>query len=375
MQISLQNFTSLVQNMSASAQGACSSLIDVTVGSVTRALLEASASIALWLQYLIIQVMTMSRLSTSNGVDVDSWVGDFGLLRLPGTAATGMVTLSCFAPQSQSAVISLGTVVKTSDGLSTFAVTLDPTNSAWSAAAAAYIRPVGTSSVNVPIQATSVGSSGNVQAGTINLLGQAIPGIDTVNNALPTVSGLDAESDASLRGRFVGYINSRSRGTIQAVETAVLGVQQGLTTTVIENADAAGDTRAGSFTVVVDDGSGNPPPSLLALVFTAVDLVRPIGSILSVIGPQLILVDVAMTLSVSAGGDPATVRQNALSALNQYIDGLGVGVSLPYSRLANVAYQADPNITNVLGLTSNGGTADIGGGVAQVVRARSITVS
>ena len=46
MQLSLQNFTTLVQNMSASAQGACAELTDITVGSVTRALLEASASLA-----------------------------------------------------------------------------------------------------------------------------------------------------------------------------------------------------------------------------------------------------------------------------------------------------------------------------------------
>ena len=92
MQLSLQNFTTLVQNMSASVQGACSDLLDVTVGSVTRALLEASASVALWLQFLILQVMTMSRLATCIGADVDSWVGDFGLLRLPGTAAIGSVT-------------------------------------------------------------------------------------------------------------------------------------------------------------------------------------------------------------------------------------------------------------------------------------------
>ena len=74
MQLSLQNFSTLVDSMASTVQGACSSLIDLTVGSVTRAILEASASVGLWLQYLILQVLTMTRLATSIGSDADSWV-------------------------------------------------------------------------------------------------------------------------------------------------------------------------------------------------------------------------------------------------------------------------------------------------------------
>ena len=113
MELSLRSFSTLVQDMCASAQGACADLLDVSVGSVTRALLESSASVALWLQYLILQVLTMTRLATSVGSDVDSWVGDFGLARLPGTMAVGSVTLTCLAPQSQSAVVPVGCMVRT----------------------------------------------------------------------------------------------------------------------------------------------------------------------------------------------------------------------------------------------------------------------
>ena len=127
--------------------------------------------------------------------------------------------------------------------------------------------------------------------------------------------------------------------------------------------------------MVVDDGSGSPPPTLLALVAAAVDLVRPIGSILAVVPPTLILVDVSLDLAIAAGADTGTVQQNVETALTQFIDGLPVGSSLPYTRLASVSYQADPNVVNVTALTANGGTADIGGGVAEVVRAGTIAVS
>jgi hypothetical protein len=54
MQLSLQNFSSLMEGMAAAVQGAASSLVDLTVGSVLRAILEANASVALWLQWLIV---------------------------------------------------------------------------------------------------------------------------------------------------------------------------------------------------------------------------------------------------------------------------------------------------------------------------------
>ena len=375
MQLSLQSFTTLVANMGATAQGACADLVDLTIGSVARALLEAAASIALWLQYLILQVMTMCRLATSNGSDVDSWVGDFGLARLAGTAAAGDVTLTCFAYASQSATVPVGTLVRTSDGRLSFAVTADPANAAWSAATGAYVRPAGSASITVPVQCITEGQTGNVQAGTINLLGQSLSGIDTITNLLACVGGMDAESDASLRARFVPYINSRAEATLTAIGSAIEGVQQGLTYALTENVDTAGAARAGFFVVVVDDGSGSPPASLLASVSGAVDAVRPVGTGFAVIGPTLLGVSISMTLVITAGADGASIRSAAAAAITAYVDALPVGTALAFSRLAGLAYAIDPAVTNVIGLTVNGGATDVGGSPGTVVRVASMTVS
>src|SRR5690242_9710322 len=94
MALQLLNFGTMVNNAAAACQAACNKLLNLAVGSVTRSILEASASVALWIQYLIVQVWLSERLSTSTGADVDSFVGDFGLTRLPATPATGAVTLS-----------------------------------------------------------------------------------------------------------------------------------------------------------------------------------------------------------------------------------------------------------------------------------------
>ena len=51
MQLQLQNFTTLVQNMAAGVQSSARVVLDLTTGSVLRAILEANASVALWLQW------------------------------------------------------------------------------------------------------------------------------------------------------------------------------------------------------------------------------------------------------------------------------------------------------------------------------------
>ena len=101
MRLSLQNFSTLVEGMAASVQGAAASLLDLTVGSVLRAILEANAALALWMQWLIVQTLSATRLATSAGADCDSFGADFGFARLPATAASGVVVVSRFTPSLQ----------------------------------------------------------------------------------------------------------------------------------------------------------------------------------------------------------------------------------------------------------------------------------
>src|SRR4051794_37368570 len=71
MQLSVRSFPQLVQDMSVALQGAAARLLDVSVGSVLRALLEANAAVALWLQYLIAQLLQVLRAATCEGSDLE----------------------------------------------------------------------------------------------------------------------------------------------------------------------------------------------------------------------------------------------------------------------------------------------------------------
>ena len=159
MQLSLQTFNTLVQNMAAAVESAASQLLDLTVGSVTRALLEANASVGLWMQWLILQVLQSTRAATSNGPDLDSWMADLTLTRLPAVAASGTVTLSRFTATAP-ALIPAGALVRTADGSQTFAVSIDTSNAAWNAVANSHLVGAGAASLNVPVIAQSPAARG-----------------------------------------------------------------------------------------------------------------------------------------------------------------------------------------------------------------------
>ncbi|RFD18690.1 hypothetical protein DY926_15030 [Komagataeibacter melaceti] len=371
MAITFQSFKTTLGNMVAAAQGACPSLLDLNVGSPGRAMLEAVAGLALWFQFIALQILSRTRLATSIGTDVDSFVQDFGLTRLAGTAATGTVTFTSFTPASQSATIAVGSTVKTASNL-IYDVVEDSTNPAWSAADGAYIRPAGTASITVPVQCESAGSAGNVAAGAICLLGTAIAGIDTVTNTAALTNGSDGETDAALRTRFVAYINSRSKATIGAIENAVADVSADLAYQVVENVDTSGAFLPGNVVVYVDDGSGDVSDATINAVYVAVDAVRPAAVSIMVVRPHVVRPAVAMTVSVDATGDLAAVQGTISTNIVTYLNGLAIGAAASYSRLIQIAYAASTSVTNVTGVTLAGGVVDLPATIGTAYRAGTV---
>ncbi len=369
MQLQFRTFDTIVEAAAATVQGAAQQVLDLAVGSVLRAVLEANAGLALWLQWLILLVLQTTRASTSQGADLDSWVADFSMTRLPASTAAGSVTFARFSPVT-AALVPVGTIVRTSDGAQSFAVTADPTNAVFNATLNGFQIAAGAPSVTVLVTASVAGSAGNVQAGTISLIGAALPGVDTVDNSGPTAGGRDPETDAALRARFAAYIDSRSRATVTAIGYAVTTVQQGLRYTIQENVP-----QMGSFVVAVDDGSGAPPAALLAAVGTAIAAVRPLGSLWTVVPPVVSTARVSMSVTTSPGAVHASVAQQVSAAIATFIDALPLGATLPWSRLAQVAYGASAQVGNVTNVLLNGSTMDIAPGPGGVVKAGNVTVA
>ncbi len=368
-----KSFSDLVSDQVAVIQGnATRANLDFSAGSVLRALVEAWAAVCLWLQALVIRVLARTRLATSSGVDADSFVADFGLVRLDAGNASGDVMFSR-ATTTAAATVPVGAFVKSADGAWTYAVAADATRAAWTGGG--YTIPAGVASLAVPVTATAGGAGGNAAPGTVTLIASAIPGVDTVTNAAAMTGGSDAETDAALRARFVAYLSSLSRATPSAVAYAISQVQDGLFWKIVEQQAPDGSVALGSFCVVLDDGSGSPSASLLSSVGTAIEAVRPLGVTFSVLAPTVIGVNVSAILGISATATRGLELAAARAAVIAYLNGIAIGEPLIYTRLALVIYAASPNITSVSALTANGATADIFSTGRQVIRAGVVTLS
>jgi uncharacterized phage protein gp47/JayE len=358
MQLSLQTFSTLVSNAAAAVQGAATQLLDLSAGSVLRAVLEANASMALWLQWLILQVLRVTRAATSQNADLDSWMADFSFARFGAVAAHGAVTFSRFAA-SGPALVPAGTPARTGDGTQTFLVVPDATNPAWSAAQNGYLLAAGVASVTVAASAVIPGSAGNVQPAAISLIAAAVPGIDTVTNAAAFAGGIDAETDAAFRARFPTYLAGLARATRLAVTAAIQSVQQGLLFNIVENQSPGGAVQMGFFTVTLDDGTGYPPAALLSSATNAIEAVRPLGSQFTVQAPTVWAVNISMTITAGFGAAHDATAANVVSVLTGFINSFALGAPLTWSRIMQVAYSADTDVINVTNLLLDGGTGDL----------------
>ena len=372
-QLPTKSFSTLVSDFATAARGASATLLNFSVGSVLRAISEAAAGVVLWLQAMILQVLTLTRASTSAGDDLDSWMADFAFQRLPAVAAAGLVTFSRFTP-AQAALIPAGATVRTGDNTQSYSVTASPSHPAWSAALNGYSLPAGAASVAVPVAALVPGSAGNAQANTVTVITSTIPGVDTATNAAAFVTGTDAESDGAFRARFVLYLASLSRATKAAIGAAILGIRQGVQYTLLENVDASGAASYGNFLVTVDDGSGYPPASLIAAAGAAVESVRPVGSRYGVFAATVVPVTVSLTITHAPGYDHAAVAGAVGSALSLAVNSLPLGAGLPYTLLPAIAYSVD-GVANVTAVLLNGGTADVAATPRQTIKASSVAVA
>ncbi len=364
MQLALQDFTALVRTQAAAVSASCRTLLDLSVGSVLRAVLEANASVALWMQWLIMDVLATTRAATSHGADLDSWVADFGLWRLGAVPAAADVRFSR-AVTGVAAVVPVGALVRTvpaaGDEAQVFAVSDDASRAEWTGSG--YQLAAGASSILLPVRAVMAGRGGNVQAGTLQLMASAVPGVDQVTNQVAASGGMDAETDPALRARFAEFMDSRTRATAQAVKFAVQGVRAGLFVQVVDRVDSAGALRAGHFTVLIDDGSGVPPAALVAEVASAVDAVRALGATFSVRGPVTVRVNVTMRARA-----PTEARLVVQAAVLKHLAGLAVGVSVAPSRIVQVAHEADTRVELVSDVLVNG----VAGELAMPVFGRAV---
>lgn len=379
MPLPILSFDQLVQNQQASLTSLSSIFTDFQEGSILKSLIETNAGNSIWIQALISALLAVTRLQTSSGNDVDTFIQQFGFIRPPATASTGLVTFSRTITTSVSYIPASTTILQTSSSPSIqFTTTIDTTNPNYDPTTNSYVMSISTSSINVPVICLQTGSIGNVAAGQITVINSPLINVPSVNNGSPFTNGSDVATDEQTKIDFVLYLQGLSRATYLAIAFAVVNTpsygQQITRYQIIENKDESGNTLYGFFFIVVDDGTGSPSSSLINAVKSNLEFYRGLSIMYDVIGPSVTTMTIVMTLTINQSSDTplqTEVTTNVKNALISYINGLPIGgtkvITYPFntsgflyfSELYDVIFNADPNIISIPSLTLNSGTSDI----------------
>lgn len=330
MALNPKSFSQIVSDQAAAAQASATALLDFSVGSILLAIAQSVAGVALWLYAQIWALLRTTRAATSQGTDLDSWMADFGLTRVAGYASTGNVLLSRFTTDASQPIVNPGLLAQTADGSQQFMIYADPTNPNWNYGGGYYQFAPSQASITVPVVSVKVGSATNVSAGTVSVLYQAIPFVDTVTNVAAFAGGADAETDAAFRARFQAWVIGLSRGDLFGLAYALESATDlaNLQYTVTENYSVDGIWTPGFFFVVADDGTGYPSSAYLTLVTSTVNSVRPLSVRFTVIPPQVALPVIQMQIVSKPGYINyvvcAQVQANVIAGINAL--GLGAGI-------------------------------------------------
>jgi uncharacterized phage protein gp47/JayE len=215
---------------------------DLFVGSLERSHIEAVA--------LLMEELDVRAAQAISWAVQESAFRAFGFTLLPAKAATGSVVFMAVVPPALEIEIPQGTKV-VSKGGQVFITT------------APGVIAVGEyASAEIPVVAAVPGPDGNVPTEDIAALVYPIAGVDGVTNYEPMRYGSPEEGDTARRARFVRYIRSLPRGTVDALEFAAESTGVVASAKCVEpwalNPIPAGSPAAGVAYLYVDDGVGGP---------------------------------------------------------------------------------------------------------------------
>jgi phage-related baseplate assembly protein len=195
------------------------------------------------------------------GSDLDKLAKNYGLSRNQSTPSSGPALIT-FSSINAPIAINTGATVAAKNGYS-FSVlagtsVLPASINYYKSIASKYRAQLdfaGISdqyAVQVTVQATSAGSSGNI--GTYSLSVTNIPGTSHVTNVVAFTGGLNQETDASFRNRILSSFSGSSVGTALGYLNVALSVTGVSDATVIEPGDPL-MVRDGTVISVASDGT------------------------------------------------------------------------------------------------------------------------
>lgn len=327
--------------------------IDKSEGSYIYDALAAAATELAQMKIDMGNFLARGFASTTFGEYLDLRGEEHGLTRREAVAATGQVTFT----GTVGITIPEGTIVATpADPMLSVAAIEFVTN------AEATIPEGGT--VDIDIEASVAGESGNVLAGTITVLASSVSGITAVTNASATSGGEEEEMDSALLSRYRAKVQdpgtSGNKADYQnwALEVPGVGDVQ-----VIPIWDGNGTVKV----VLVDEDKLSADPAVVTAVqnYIAPDPEMgegkaPIGATVTVVAATAVDIDVSATVTLNGAKTLSEVQTAFEAALTEYLKSIAFAddPKVKYVKIGSLLLDV-PGVSDYSSLLVNSGTSNI----------------
>jgi uncharacterized phage protein gp47/JayE len=185
--------------------------ISLDVGTPERKIVDSVAAVLASIQVDKFVTTYSSDINSKFGADLDDYVGMFGMARQAARVASGYITFSIGNTPAQTAIlIPAGTLVSAPATPTQPEISFVTINDS--------VIATNTNSVEAIVNCLIPGSLGNVATGQITTIvtgvNSQLSNISQVINYSPTTGGIDQESDAQLKTRFLNTVFRNIAGTI-----------------------------------------------------------------------------------------------------------------------------------------------------------------
>lgn len=341
MMATVPTFSELYDLAKAETQARRPDLTDYSEGSALDAITGAAAILATASNRLTVELFEAVFFDTAGGARLRTLITDrlgqtvLGMLDRPASAAVGIIRWTRAAAGTYT--ILAGTRFQIADGTNTIVV---------QTTAAANVTAPDTT-VDIPVQALVTGRTGNVAAGGVWTLLDAVaadPTVSTASNPAALAGGADALTDEGLRAAVRSYYDSIRRGTVGALETGSK-VVAGVTVVTV---DELTQIAAGVVLVIIGDPDGNGSAPLVASVEAELVNWRAAGILVQVLAAAREVIPLTLTIVHEVGADRSVLRTAIVDAIEAYGDTINPGVAGKRSRIEAAAHNASDSVLEVI---------------------------
>ncbi|HEX5186280.1 MAG TPA: baseplate J/gp47 family protein, partial [Nitrososphaeraceae archaeon] len=187
-------------------------------------------------------------------------------------------------------------------------------------------KPEGKWEATVDIVALDPGTTGNVIAGSINVMPKPPIGVDRVLNRMNTEGGSDFEYDEYLRDRAKKILDEKGKATVLSLQTAVESIEGVNSTKIIDMPDEI----SGIVKVIVDGGDSNE-------IEKTIEETKAAGVKVEFDRPNTVLLDMRIILLTKKNiVNKEKIITSTENIIRNYLSSLKIGSSLIINQLISL---------------------------------------